>query len=236
MLQRQQELADKASGNTEWDRREAGQRAYQTERDRLAAIAHERNARIMAGQRSAERAEATADKKQDKADAAEEKKNASMYEVESRFQNIKDRASDIRKMIEESGTYEMFGPHNDVLDGKLNDVAVDTAKVVDPTGVARPADIEIAKQSLPSVGARSLGGSNRTALDVLKAFEDDLENRRAVAYKVRGKKPPSVAKQAGNFSLEDSPGDQMVRFVDKKSGRTGQAPRSEFQPGWEEIK
>lgn len=144
------------------------------------------NRAAMAGARSdarEERVDVRRAAEEAKAKAAADKKAQSVLEIEDRYQNIKDRVEGLRTLINENGTYELVGPHNELMTQKLNDIAVDTAKLVDPGSVARESDINLAKKSLPGVGVRQ---SNATALKLLQEFETDMGKRRANAYKVRG--------------------------------------------------
>ncbi len=170
-LNRQQELSDRNSGNREWDRRNA-----------ITSAEAELRARIMAARENRE-----------KTDAAGEKKKAGMYELEDRFSNIKDRIKQVRTMLDEDGSYELFGSHNDVLSGLLNEIATDQAKVMDPSSVARESEVKAARQNLPNVAV--LGQTNDTALEILKKYEENLDKRRESAYKVRGLQMPASAKR-----------------------------------------
>lgn len=170
---------------------------------------------------------ATAEKQ--KADAG--KKASQVVEVEDRFQQIKDRIGSVRQRIKDDGTWELFGPHNDLINQELSDIAVDMAKVKDPTGVARPGDVEIEMKTLPAPG---LSRSNDSALQLLDNYERNLETRRAGAYKVRGLQLPGAKREpAGNVDLTSG----KVRIKDKTTGRMGWAPsRNEIPEGAEEVK
>lgn len=171
---------------------ESSRRRWQEGRDRERFAQELIQAQILAGQRQRDKAEDRADaaalRAQEKADAARLKQEQGMHELEGRFRNIEERVADVRGMIGNKGTYELLGSHNEVLNSKLNDIATDMAKVMDPESVARESEVEAAKKNLPRVGLRQ---SNATALAVLKSFEEDLKKRRANAYKVRGLTPPA---------------------------------------------
>lgn len=117
------------------------------------------------------------------------KKKTVLTEIENRRQNIKNNLATAQKMIKENGTFEAFGSHNQILDGLMDAIATDMAKLQDPDSVARPSEVEMVKKSLVSPG---FGNANSTAADILNKFESRINDTANTAYKVRGIAPPSV--------------------------------------------
>lgn len=162
---RQEHLADRTSD-----------RIYQTGRDKINDENALEQARTLSHQKRLEKVD-------EKAAADQAKKQESVVELEDRFGNIKANIARLRGLIEDGGTYEMFGSHDDLMNQALGDLAIDDAKVKDPKGVVRDSDVKLAKQNLPRVG---LSQKNQTAMEVLNNYEKSLEGRRVQAYRVRG--------------------------------------------------
>jgi len=118
-----------------------------------------------------------------KADEKNEKKKAAMFEIEDRRTNINANIDALDKMIEDNGTYETFGSHNQDLDRLVDQIATDMAKLQDPTSVARPAEVDQIKRTLVKPGFQN---SNSTARDILKNFRGEVARRADGAYKIRG--------------------------------------------------
>jgi len=165
-------------------------------------------ARIAAGGRAQEKFDARAEKaaadersRAEKAEAAqltrEEKKKASLVEVEDRRRNIEDNLTLLEKMIDEDGTYEVFGSHNADLERRVDMIATDMAKLADPTSVARPAEVELFKKGLVQATMNPANLSNGTALKVLKNFRGELDSRVANAYKIREAADPGPMQARG---------------------------------------
>jgi hypothetical protein len=127
--------------------------------------------------------ETAAMKAAERAALADEKKVASLNEVEDRRRNILDNVDLVDKMIEDKGTFEMFGSHNADLDRRIDMIATDMAKLADPTSVARPSEVEMFKKGLVESG---LTRRNSTARDLLKNFKGEVEQRASNAYEIRG--------------------------------------------------
>lgn len=127
-----------------------------------------------------EKARARAD---EKSLLSKEKKMASLNEVEDRRRNIEDNLDLVEAMIKDKGTYEVLGSHNADLDRRIDMIATDMAKLADPSSVARPSEVEMFKKGLVSSG---LGTKNSTALDLIKNFRSEVNQRAENAYQVRG--------------------------------------------------
>lgn len=124
-----------------------------------------------------------------KATEKQDKKMQSMNEIEDRRQNINANVAQLKSMIDESGTWEMLGSHNQDMDRLVEQVAIDMAKLMDPNSVARPSEVESVKKTLIKPGFQN---SNSTALDVLKNFEGEINRRADSAYKIRGLQSPNT--------------------------------------------
>jgi hypothetical protein len=108
-------------------------------------------------------------------------------EVESRYRTMKTNIAKAKELIRNKGTTEWTGAHNQELDALLDDLAVDDSKLKDPSSVARPSEVELTRKSLPRIGGSGFGNNaNSTALKILEAFENRLEDRRRTAFEVRG--------------------------------------------------
>lgn len=181
--ERAEKLADKTSGNAEWDRRNALeakqglQRAYAG-----AGIA---DARLRT---SDELTNTRAVEREDR--AAEAKKKASVVDVEERARNIDRTLGDLEKQLTEGGgTNEFTGTQNELLEGLITSYATDMAKLRDPTSVAREGEVALEKKALFQPGIRSLGMRDATALELVKKARERARERRDEAYRVRGLKP-----------------------------------------------
>lgn len=128
------------------------------------------------------------------------KKKSSVLELQEREANILKTIDELEKMIGEKGTYELFGSHNQDLDRKVDQVATDTAKLMDPDSVARPNEVEMAKRGLVTSGPLQ---RDSTAISALKNFKNEVQNRVLNAYKVRGIVPDGVEEADWN-ALSDS--------------------------------
>ncbi len=118
----------------------------------------------------------------------QEKKQSAMYEIEDRRQNIGAALDSLDKMVEEDGTWEAVGSHNQDMDRLVDQVATDMAKLQDPQGVARPAEVEMNKKNLIQSGFKN---SNETARDIIRNFRSEVDRRADSAYKVRGLQKPA---------------------------------------------
>lgn len=130
------------------------------------------------------------------AKAAEEKRKQSVVEIEDRRTNIQQNLGILKKMIQDKGTYELTGSHNQDMNRLIEQVATDMAKLSDPSSVARPSEVEAVKATLVSPGFKN---TNATALQILDNFSKEVDTRADTGYKVRGLTPPTKgAAPAGN--------------------------------------
>jgi hypothetical protein len=144
---------------------------------------------------------------------AEEKKKATTNEVEQRRQDIKANLALVKGQIEKDGTFELMGSHNQDIERRLDAVATDMAKLMDPTSVARPAEVDAIKRNLVESGFKN---SNDTAIQILSNFEKEVDDRADNAYKIRGLESPQMAQS--ETVLMKSP-----------DGKLKKVPRSQVQ-------
>lgn len=139
--------------------------------------------------------------------------------VEDRRSNIKTNSEKALNIIKKSGTYEALGPHNAQIDTLAEQIATDQAKLIDPTSIARPNEVEAVKKNLVTAG---LFQQNKTAQANLQKFYDTVESRAQQAYKVRGmsgsSKPLSgtgtdpVRGKDGKMYIKDPSGKFMIPY------------------------
>lgn len=127
---------------------------------------------------------------QQKQEEKKDKQKQLMSEVEDRRQNIDYNLDKLNKMVDEYGTYEMFGSHNQDMDRLIDQVATDMAKLSDPSSVARPSEVDAVKRNLIQSGFQN---SNATAKKIIQNFKDEVNQRANLAYKVRGLEAPQQA-------------------------------------------
>jgi len=107
-----------------------------------------------------------------------------LTEIENRNANIHNSGNKLLALIEKYGTSETIAPGIEGQMGQLaNDMAVDAAKLKDPTSVARPGEVELELQNLFKPGMWQRDASAKAKI---QAFLDNAEARRATAYSVRG--------------------------------------------------
>lgn len=158
--------------------------------------------------------------RQDKIDVNNDKKSAILRDVEDRRINIEDNLTRLEKMIDEKGTYEVFGSHNADM-GRLTDqIATDMAKLMDPNSVARPSEVEMFKKGL--VSPTAIGMTNATAKNILNNFRNEINSRAATAYKVRGLEEPGknntqVAQAKDNLPLRRRTKDGKIALYDAQT-------------------
>lgn len=105
-------------------------------------------------------------------DKTERKKSK---EFLNRYSTINSEIAALEKMIDEKGTFELFGPHNKEMQQKLDSIAIDSAKLFDPESVAREGEVAAFKNMLFEGGA--LSSSNDTAKKLLSSYRDQLSRR-----------------------------------------------------------
>lgn len=135
------------------------------------------------------KAEQQKESAKEKVKLSEEKKNAVLKDVSQRQQDINDNLNDLEKMIDKYGTFEVFGSHNQDLDRKVDQIATDMAKLMDPNSVARPSEVELVKQGLIKSGFQN---TNATAQEIIKNFKNEVNRRTQTAYEIRGLEAPAL--------------------------------------------
>lgn len=108
-------------------------------------------------------------------------------EATYRKQNLQTNALRLKQLIDGKdekgndvgvGTFEMFGPEGTEMDSLIYQMAVDYAKLVDPTSVAREGEVESAKKyMLPIRSWGGLGYSNKTAQKIIDRYLGSLDDR-----------------------------------------------------------
>lgn len=116
-----------------------------------------------------------------------DKKKQMMNEIEDRRQNINANVQKLKQMIDDDGTWEMFGSHNQDMDRLAEQIATDMSKLMDPSSVARPQEVEAIKRALVKPG---FSNKNSTAQDILSNFENEINSRANTAYRIRGLEAP----------------------------------------------
>jgi hypothetical protein len=129
-----------------------------------------------------------------------------LTQVVDRSKMIKTNVDKAISMIKAKGTYEALGPHNAVLNGLVEQIATDQAKLLDPNSIARPSEVESVKKNLIEAG---LSTSNKTAQEQLKAFMRTVDDRTAQAFRNRGIDIPGSSSQQAPAS----------KFNFKKTGK-----------------
>lgn len=119
-------------------------------------------------------------------------KNA--QEFDSRMQNILGEADNLRAMIQDKGTYEAFGPHNEQLAQKIDSIAIDAAKLYDPESVARESEVAAFKKMLFEPG--TLTTRNDSAIALIDSFKKQIQDRAARASGQQPQVTESPAPQA----------------------------------------
>jgi hypothetical protein len=151
--------------------------------------------------------------------AAEKKKQREqMVEIRDRSNNIQRNLAELEKLIDEEGTYNVVGAHNKKLTSKIYQIAVDTAKLVDPSSVAREGEVASAQKYMlfePSPFIR-----NSTAKELIEEFQRSAAARLKSAYEVRGITPfeESESVQAPTWTTEKQKRLEELRAKQAKAG------------------
>lgn len=191
--------------------------AAERDQARAAAQADREAARAdVVAQRQADRIAAADLRKGDRLETEErkigEKKAEQTREIEEFAQSGLDALDRLQKQIEDQGTFEMFGPETQNFERHRTSIANAMARLADPGSVNRPSEVETALRGLPVPG---LGQANDTALELIAAARDEIEQRRRRAYKIRGIEDPEPVGQ---------PRDVRGNVVDDPPAAEGAAP------------
>lgn len=120
--------------------------------------------------------------------AQKQKQQETMQEIDYRSKSIDENLAELEKLIEEGGTYNALGGHNQALTSRIYAIAIDTAKLVDPASVAREGEVTAAQKY--ALFQPSLTMRNSTALEIIKDFRKQAARRKRIAYEVRGLTEP----------------------------------------------
>ena len=115
--------------------------------------------------------------------AKNDKTKQSMLELQDRYANIKDSLKVLKNYVDEYGTQEIIGSENEQMMQLVDTIATDMAKLMDPTSVARPSEVESAKKMLFSPGFWKREDSVKSTID---SFDALLDSRLKNAYNIRG--------------------------------------------------
>lgn len=142
--------------------------------------------------RSSEKESAREFKAEEDRKKREDKRKLVTEEIEARKRTIGDNIKRARDLIKKYGTVESTGPEAELLQGMLDEIAIDTAKLQDPDSVARPAEVQLVRQSLvPEDTLGRMTMTNKTADEILSQFEKRINERATTGYKVRGIEQPT---------------------------------------------
>lgn len=136
-----------------------------------------------------------------------DKLRTTMNEIEDRRQNINANLEQLKSMVDDKGTFESFGSHNQDMDRLIEQTATDMAKLMDPSSVARPAEVEAVKKTLIKPG---FANTNATAKDILNNFQSEVDRRASSAYKIRGLEAPTNRPAAVSAGAASTPASKVV--------------------------
>lgn len=139
--------------------------------------------------------------------AGQQKQQQAMNEVNDRYTNIKDSINNLRGIVNQYGTQELFGPENKIMDQQITAIATDMAKLVDPASVARESEVAAFKKMLFEPGFWQRESSVQ---GVLSSFEDLVDKRLENAYKIRGLERPQTIPKSGSFPRQVRKGNQVA--------------------------
>lgn len=117
---------------------------------------------------------------------------AEVREFDTRYETMNVEMANLIKQIREKGTYEVFGPENKLFDQRIESIAVDYAKMVDPKSVARESEVESAKRMLAEKSIAK--DSNASTIKSLENFRRMVNSRRQAFYRARGLPVPPTQK------------------------------------------
>jgi hypothetical protein len=110
--------------------------------------------------------------------AKQEEQQNKVDESTYRYNALKNNAQKLKDIIQQTGTFELFGPDSAKMDSLIYQMAVDYAKLVDPDSVAREGEVAAAQKYM--VPVRSMGGlgtKNSTASAIIDNYIADLDTR-----------------------------------------------------------
>lgn len=113
-----------------------------------------------------------------------EKKAQKVEDVNYRHSTIKSNLQALKQLVGKHGTFELTGPAEETMEALLTEVAIDSAKLVDPESIAREGEVKIFRGQLFQPGTMTM--SNQTALKLLDNYETMVNNRSQEQYKSMG--------------------------------------------------
>ena len=95
-------------------------------------------------------------------------------EFANRYSSIIDELDNVESQIDESGTFDLIGPENEILKQKIASIAVDSAKLFDPSSVARPSEVAKFEESLikPTPFMQ-----DKTAAQIVQSYKAMIKDR-----------------------------------------------------------
>jgi len=150
--------------------------------------------------------------------AEKKKKREQMVEIQDRSNNIQRNLAELEKLVQEAGTYNLVGAHNKKLSSKIYQIAVDTAKLVDPSSVAREGEVASAQRFMLFEPSPFMQDS--TALELIQEFKRSAAERLKSAYQVRGIEPfeETQTQQTPAWSSEKEKRYQELKAKQAKGG------------------
>jgi hypothetical protein len=130
---------------------------------------------------------------------SKEKFDKTNEEFGTRFGNIVGEIEKLDQKIKKYGTYEMFGPHNEELEQLITSISTDTAKLVDPSSVARPSEVEGYKKMFFEPGTLTM--RNKTARGTIKHFREIMIEK--ALRKAQGMNDPKLMARLYELSGKD---------------------------------
>lgn len=155
-------------------------------------------------------------------EAQQPKKNEK--EFSKRFKNINTQVENLKTLLDDKGTFEVFGDHEKKLQQALDSVAIDAAKLFDPESVARESEVAAFRNMLFQPG--TLGTSNSTAKGLVENFQKIIQSRaenEGLAHLID--QNPEAPPVAGGQQKTAVPPDIQAAAAKKLAERRAQAKR-----------
>jgi hypothetical protein len=151
--------------------------------------------------------------------AAQVASSKTLDESRLRATSILQKTARIKDIIKKYGTNILTGPEGDEMDQKIYQIAVDYAKLNDPSSAAMAGEVQSAQDNL--LRFRQLGGlrmTNESAVQLIESFEDsvnqNIENRIAG---VTGGQPLVLAPKNRTGGIESTATAAPMKPLDKMS-------------------
>jgi len=138
-----------------------------------------------------------------------QKRRESVVKIQERSKNIDRMLGKLEKLIDDKGTFQAIGSHNKAINDLVYQIAVDTAKLLDPDSVAREGEVKAAQQY--SLFQASPFILESTAQDIIKNFRVNAAERFATALDVRGMSEADL-EQPQKSRQTTAPAQTQMRF------------------------